>query len=194
MKTSIIPKFQQNQKVYTFWNKQGTRCSRSQNEEHQLKRTGIIKKIRYDESRSTFVYNILHDLGFYLCEEDNLNYSEPTNLQEWINSLSISAPNLLCMMPIEWRTKIDVSLLRATILSALLTDKKTIYLDDLGSLKLVYSSSDEKLSVNFTKHYGAFISCIHTSEAVYTMSCASQSKVLNFIQKWIHANIQQSLF
>ena len=55
--------------VFTFWNKQGFKCSIVKTEDCTIKKQGIIQKVTYREERNTYSLNVKHESGFYLCEQ-----------------------------------------------------------------------------------------------------------------------------
>jgi hypothetical protein len=70
-------KFQIGQNVSLFVNKKGFVHGKEKTKETPIHRNGIIKKVRFDKDRNTYVYNIKHNKGILLTEEENLSIYEP---------------------------------------------------------------------------------------------------------------------
>jgi hypothetical protein len=58
--------------VFTYWNESGTNCFPHKSDNNQIKKQGIIQKVKFDEVRNTFVLNVKTETGFYLCEQEDV--------------------------------------------------------------------------------------------------------------------------
>jgi len=65
-------KYQKGDKAETYFNKAGISASNKKSKTHSEKRSGIIIKVTWDESRTTYVYNLDYAKGFSLVEEENI--------------------------------------------------------------------------------------------------------------------------
>jgi hypothetical protein len=75
--------YNEGQTVITFFNKKGTSCKKTKDQEHTEERKGKILKVTFDEAVNTFVLNVdsIGRNGFFLCHQENVIVSQtPTEI------------------------------------------------------------------------------------------------------------------